>query len=66
MLGGLLTMSAQELDRLGVVRRVLDGRMRLRTAAEVMGITTRQARRLCRAFEAEGAKGHHAEERAPP
>jgi hypothetical protein len=45
MLGGLLTVSAQELDRLGVVRRVLDGRMRLTTAAEVMGITTRQARR---------------------
>ena len=42
---------------LGVVRRVLDGRMLLRTAAEVMGITTRQARRLCRAYKAEGAKG---------
>jgi hypothetical protein len=57
MLGGLLTMSTEELDRLGVVRRVLDGRMRLRTASEVMGVTTRQARRLCRAYEAHGAKG---------
>jgi Helix-turn-helix domain len=57
MLGGLLTMSAEELDRLGVVRRVLEGRMRLRSAAEVMGISTRQARRPCRAYENKGAEG---------
>src|SRR5690242_5314980 len=57
MLGGLLTMSTEEIDHLGVARRVLDGRMRLRTAAEVMGVTTRHARRLCRAYEAQGAEG---------
>lgn len=51
MLGGLLTMSAKEIDRLGVVRRVIEGRMRLKTAADLPGVSTRQMRRICDAYE---------------
>jgi hypothetical protein len=53
MLGGLLTMSANEVDRLGVIRRVLEGGLPQKQAALMMGLTRRQARRLCAAFEVE-------------
>ncbi len=33
MLGGLVTMSAKELDRLGVIRHVLDGGLSQAAAA---------------------------------
>jgi hypothetical protein len=51
MPGGLLTMSAKELDRLGVVRRVVEGRLPQKQAALMLGVTPRQARRLCEAYE---------------
>jgi hypothetical protein len=38
MLGGL-TMSAKEVDRLGVIRRVLEGGLPQKQAAQMMGLT---------------------------
>jgi len=56
-MGELLTMSQVELDRAEVVSRIIDRRLRQREAAKVLGLTTRQVRRLCRAYQAEGPGG---------
>lgn len=53
----LVTMSAKELKRLEVIRRVVESRWPKARAAALLGLTTRQVRRLCRAFEAAGAGG---------
>ena len=45
----LLTMSAKEVDRAGLIRRVLEGRL-------MMGLTARQVRRMCRAYERHGPR----------
>jgi transcriptional regulator with GAF, ATPase, and Fis domain len=53
----LVTMSAKELKRLEVIRRVVENRWPQARAAALLGLTTRQVRRLCRTFEATGARG---------
>jgi hypothetical protein len=53
----LVTMSAEELDRVGVIRRIIEGRLPQRQAATMMGVTARQARRLLAAYKLEGAAG---------
>lgn len=47
----------REIDRLRVIRDCLDGRVQQRQAAEQLQLSTRQARRLCRRVEAQGARG---------
>ena len=44
-------MSRKEIDRLEVVRRVLEKRLFQVKAAELIGLSTRQTRRLCSAYE---------------
>jgi transposase len=53
----LVAMSTKEIDRLDVIRRVLERGLKRRKAAELLGITSRQVRRLCKAFERDGAAG---------
>ena len=50
-------MSAKELDRLEVIQRVSDSRLSQVKAGELLGLTSRQVRRLCRALEAGGPGG---------
>lgn len=50
-------MSAKELKRLEVIRRVLESRWPQARAGALLGLTTRQVRRLCRAFEVAGPSG---------
>jgi Homeodomain-like domain len=57
MLTGLVSMSAREIDRLGVIARVQDGRLTQVKAAEILGLTDRQVRRLQAAYERQGAAG---------
>jgi len=45
------------MDRLEVIKRVVDRRMSQRKAAEILGLSERQVRRVLRAFEANGALG---------
>jgi len=47
-------MSRKEIDRLEVVRRVLEGRLSQVKAGQLMGLCTRQVRRLCTAYEQRG------------
>jgi transposase len=50
-------MSARELKRAGVLARVAAGSLRLRSAAELMDVSYRQAKRLYRRYRGEGATG---------
>jgi hypothetical protein len=62
----LLTMSAKEVDRLEVVKRVLESRLTRVKAAALMGLNERQVRRMCAAYEAEGASGLVSRRRGRP
>ncbi len=53
----LVKMSSKELDRLAVIRKVLEGRPTQLKAGEFIGLSERQVRRLCVAFEKRGAAG---------
>ncbi len=61
-----LTMSAKELDRLEIISRVTERRMTQRKAAERLGLSLRQAKRLCRAFRTNGAAGLVSRKRGRP
>jgi transposase len=50
-------MSTTELRRAGVLARVAAGTLKLRSAAALMEVSYRQAKRLYRRYRAEGAKG---------
>jgi Homeodomain-like domain len=52
-----VTMGMRELDRLKCVQAVLDGEMQRTLAAERLGITTRQMRRLIDRYRLEGPIG---------
>jgi transposase len=53
----LLSMSKQEITRLEVMQRLKDKRLTQREAARMLGISTRQVKRLWRIYRKEGAKG---------
>lgn len=50
-------MSAQELDRVSVIERVLERRLTQREASKQLRITTRHLRRLIEAYSVDGAGG---------
>ena len=53
----LLSMSKEELSRLEMMERLQEKRMGQRTAAEILGVSVRQVKRLLRAYRREGAAG---------
>jgi transposase len=59
---GWVEMSERELRRAEVLASVSAGRMTMTAAADLMGVTRRQAHRLARQFADQGAPGlrHHA------
>jgi hypothetical protein len=57
MLKGLVTMSATEIDRLTVVEKIHDGRLMQSEAAKLLGLSSRQVRRLEAAYLRDGAAG---------
>ena len=50
-------MSTRELERAGVFARVVAGTLSLQSAAEILAMSYRQAKRVCRRYRAEGARG---------
>jgi len=52
-----ITLSVEELDRLGVMKRVKDRSIRQWEAAEDLGISERHLRRVLSRYRAEGARG---------
>ena len=53
----ILTMSQDELKRLHVIRKAIDKRIKQREAAEVLGLSQRQIRRLVKRVREESDKG---------
>jgi len=53
----LVKMSSKELDRLAIIRRVVEGPLTQAKAGELIGLSERQVRRLCTAFEECGPAG---------
>ena len=54
---GYITMSKQELNRLELIQRVIEKRIKQHQAAEQLNLTTRQIKRLCKAYKEMGARG---------
>lgn len=59
-------MSKKEIERLGIVRQILDGVISQREGAERLSITERQMRRLQRRYESEGASALVSKKRGQP
>lgn len=62
----LVTMSKEELSRLEVMEHLDERRMIQRTAAEILGVSVRQVKRLLRAYRSEGAAGLVSKQRGKP
>jgi len=62
----LVTMSKEELSRLEVMERLQEKRLRQKTAAEVLGVSVRQVKRLLRAYRRAGAAGLVSKQRGKP
>ena len=57
MSGEWIGMSRGEVDRLGVIQEVAAKRLRQATAAELLGLSVRQVKRLVKRYRARGAAG---------
>ena len=57
MEGGALAMSQGERSRLVMMTRVREKAMTIKEAAEVMGMSYRQSRRIYKRYREEGDKG---------
>src|SRR5258708_14854396 len=62
----LVAMSKREMERLEVVRRVAEGGLTQAKAGEFVGLSERQVRRLCAAFEERGPAGLVSGKRGQP
>jgi transposase len=63
---GLVTMSSREIDRGELIRRVRAKALKQRKAAELMGISVRQVKRMCRRFKDAGLAGLASRKRGRP
>ena len=61
-----VTLSRKELDRLEILTRLVERRLTQRQAGELLGVSERQARRLHRAFKAQGAAALASKRRGRP
>jgi transposase len=62
----LLTMSPKEVNRLEVMQRLDKRGMKQRVAAELLGVSERQVKRLLRRYRKEGARGLVSRRRGRP
>ena len=62
----LITMSPKEVNRLEVIQRVQEKRMTRKAAAELLGISERQVKRLVHRYREQGASGLISKQRGKP
>jgi transposase len=62
----LVTMSKEEMHRLEVMKQLQEKRMNQRTAAEELGVSVRQVKRLLQAYRRQGALGLVSKQRGQP
>jgi transposase len=61
-----ITMSKQEITRLEVMQRMKEKRLSQKDAAKMLGISTRQVKRLWKAYQKKGAQGLISQRRGKP
>jgi transposase-like protein len=61
-----VSMTYEELDRVRIIERVIEKRLIQVEAARILGLTTRQVRRLRRAHERDGARALASKQRGRP
>jgi hypothetical protein len=54
---GLITMSKKEINKLEVMQKMSEKRINQKEAADILKLSTRQIKRLWKAYQKEGAKG---------
>lgn len=54
---GRTALSRREVERAGILRRVKEGKLKLVSAAQLLGISTRQAKRLWKRYQEQGIEG---------
>lgn len=54
---GVISMSNKEADRVGVIQRLVNREIRQRHAAKILGLSTRQIKRLVRQYRRHGTAG---------
>jgi transposase len=59
-------MSAEEIDRGDLIKRVLEKRLKQSKAAQILGLSVRQMKRLCREFKLHGMAGLASKQRGQP
>jgi len=59
-------MSKKELDRIGILKKVIDREWTQKKASEVLKISLRQTKRLCKRYKSEGAEGLMHQSRGKP
>ena len=59
-------MSQKEVQRLEVIKRVMDGGLEQGRAAQLLGLSTRQVKRLCRSVRERGPQGLISRKRGRP
>ena len=57
MQSGLLTMSNKEIERLAIIEKIVDKRLRQHKGAKLLGLSSRQMIRLVKKYRKEGAAG---------
>jgi transposase len=62
----MITMSAKEVNRLEVMQRLEEKRMKQKAAAELLEISERQVKRLLRRYREQGASGLVSQRRGKP
>ena len=62
----LLSMSKREISRLEVMQRLKDKRLLQKEAAQLLGVSVRQVKRLWRAYRKQGARGLVSQRRGKP
>ena len=53
----IITMSGKELNKLEIIQRIKDKRLRQTEAAKILGVSPRQIKRMVKAYRENGAKG---------
>ncbi len=62
----IVSMSKEELDRLGVMKQLQEKRINQKTAAAELGVSVRQVKRLLRAYRQAGVSGLVSKQRGQP
>ena len=65
-LEGLFIMSTEELERVTTIQRVIDKKITQTIAAQHLGLTVRQIKRLVKKFKLNGSQGLISKRRGQP